>query len=48
MVSSDWRNQIFEEKKKKIGGPNLGQVGQIGPETSFFASFSFPWNCILW
>ena len=29
MISSDWRSQIFEKKKKKkIGGPNLGQMRQ--------------------
>ena len=27
MISSDWRSQIFE-KKKKIGNPNLDQTGQ--------------------
>ena len=30
MISSDWRSQIFEKKKKKkkIGAPNLGQMRQ--------------------
>ena len=29
MISSDWRSQIFEKKKKKkIGSPNWDQMGQ--------------------
>ena len=28
MISSDWRSQIFEKKKKKNGSPNLDQMGQ--------------------
>ena len=29
MISSDWQSQIFENKKKKNGGPNLGQMGHF-------------------
>ena len=28
MISSDRRGQIFEKKKKKNDGPNLGQMDQ--------------------
>ena len=42
MISNDWRNKIFEKKKerKKIDGPNLGQMDKIGPKTKFFAIYS--------
>ena len=39
MISNDWRNQIFE-KKKKNDDPNLGQMDKIGPKTKFFAIYS--------
>ena len=28
MMTSDWRSQIFEKKKEKNGGSDLGQMEQ--------------------
>ena len=46
MISSDWQSQI-SEKKKKIGGLNLGQMGQNWAQKSepklVFLSFSQVW-----
>ena len=52
MISSDWQSQISEKKKKKkkkkkIGGLNLGQMGQNWAQNSepklVFLSFSQVW-----
>ena len=39
MISSDWLSQIFEKKKKKISGPNLGVKGLNQAQVMFFAIF---------
>ena len=39
MISSDWRSQIFEEKKEKLTARLRAKWVKIGPKTSFFCHF---------
>ena len=44
MISSDWRSQIFEKKKKKIRGSNLGSKGLNQTQNEVFRYFlEFGW-----
>ena len=39
MIPSDWRGQIFEKKKKKIGGKNLCRTGLSQTQNEFFEAY---------